>query len=159
MLKKKLKSVYRHIFDRCYNPNGIKYKNYGAKGIVMCNEWLGEFGFDNFYNWAISNGYKYEPNKSGHNIWSIDRIDNNGNYCPENCRWTNSFVQNNNTSRNVLIKYNNKTMTMTQWARLYNRDPAVIRRRLSLGWSIDKALNTKCRDFIQRKTPSRKIAK
>lgn len=79
MSKSKLYSVYFNIKYRCYNPNHHEFHNYGGKGIVMCDEWLGEDGYINFYNWAISNGYKQGL--------TIDRIDSNKNYEPNNCQW------------------------------------------------------------------------
>lgn len=83
-----LYSVWIHMKGRCNNPSYKIYKNYGGRGISVCNEWLDEEnGFINFYNWAVENGYK---ERSG---LSIDRVDVNGNYEPNNCRWVDNKVQ------------------------------------------------------------------
>ena len=98
--------------DRCTNENNNYYKNYGGRGISVCEEWL---SFDNFKSWALENGYSDEL--------TIDRIDNNGNYCPQNCRWADRFQQANNTSTNRHLTYNGRTMTFSEWARelgIYN---------------------------------------
>ena len=84
----RLYAVWREIKRRTLNPKHKKYSDYGNRGITICEEWL---DIHNFYNWALSNGY--EENKG----LSIDRIDNDGNYCPENCRWTTRTIQNRNT--------------------------------------------------------------
>jgi predicted transcriptional regulator len=95
MRKSKIYYIYSHIKSRCYNPKTSSYKWYGAKGIKVCDEWLGENGFINFYNWAISNGYK--------DGLSIERIDIDKNYCPQNCTWIDVLKQHENTSTTIKI--------------------------------------------------------
>lgn len=82
----RLNRIYRSMLDRCFNPKSRPYKYYGGRGITICNEWVEDFSL--FYKWAIQNGYK-------ENL-TIDRIDNNGNYAPDNCRWVTMEVQNKN---------------------------------------------------------------
>lgn len=82
-------TLYRRYVDmksRCYNPTSCNYKHYGQRGITVCDEWLGIDGFRNFKKWSLENGF--DPSLS------IDRIDNNGNYEPNNCRWTTKSIQN-----------------------------------------------------------------
>ena len=93
----RLYDIWSKLKGRVLNPKNKSYNDYGGRGITICDEWKNDF--ISFYNWAISNGY--EENKG----LSIDRIDNDGNYCPENCRWTTSIIQ----SRNQRIYKNNKS--------------------------------------------------
>lgn len=82
---------------RCFNPNTPFYKHYGGRGITVCEEWKDpENGFQNFAKWAIENGWDEKKNRFEQ---SIDRIDVNGNYCPENCRFADIKTQNNNQRR------------------------------------------------------------
>jgi hypothetical protein len=90
----RLSTIWREIKRRTLNPKHKRYIDYGGRGITICEEWL---DIQNFYDWALSNGY--EENKG----LSIDRIDNDGGYCPENCRWTTKTIQ----SRNQRIYKNN----------------------------------------------------
>ena len=104
--RKRIYNVYKNIKSRCYDDKNIAYMNYGGRGIKMCPNWYKSY--DAFYNWAISSGYK--PGLS------IDRTDNNGDYCPENCRWATRKEQNRNTRRNKFITFQGKKLCINDWA-------------------------------------------
>lgn len=119
---------------RCYNKNDEKYPRYGARGIIVCDEWRNDF--QTFYDWAMSHGYR--------NDLQIDRIDNNGNYCPENCRWVNRITQANNKSNNQFITYKGETKTIAEWSRERGIKYETLRQRLNrYNWSVEKAFEIK----------------
>lgn len=89
----RLYRIYMGMLRRCGDPKCKSYKNYGGRGIVVCEDW--SFDFQSFYNWALSNGYSDDL--------SIERINNNGNYEPSNCKWATRIEQNNNTRRNKYV--------------------------------------------------------
>lgn len=89
--KSHLYGVWKSIKDRCYREKCKSYKNYGGRGIKMCDEWKNDY--KSFYVWAIENGYEEKQTTGGMNILSIDRIDVNGDYCPSNCRFVTNIVQ------------------------------------------------------------------
>lgn len=130
MNRTRLHEIWVGMRKRCNNKKCKCYKSYGGRGITVCNEWK---DFESFYNWAIVNGYS--------DNLSLDRIDVNGNYCPENCRWATMKVQMNNTRRNRLITYNGETHTAAEWSELTGIKSSVIRERIDrYGWPVEKAL-------------------
>jgi len=116
------------MFVRCYNKNSSDYKHYGERGIKVCQEWK---TFDGFYS-DMGDRPKGK---------SLDRIDNNKGYCPENCRWATRKEQNNNKRNNHLLTYNGKTKTIAEWAEDRNIKYDTIWARIKYGWNTERALN------------------
>ena len=117
----RLHKIYFGMKDRCYRIKSNHYLRYGARGIKICEEWLGKNGFINFYNWANSNGYN--------DNLSIDRIDNNCDYSPENCRWATAEEQQNNTRKNHILYYKGEKMTLSQASKRFNLSTSTIWHR------------------------------
>ena len=116
---------------RCYYKKDKAYKNYGGRGIRVCEEWLDkENGFMNFYTWAMANGYK---EKAPYGKCTLDRINVEGNYEPSNCRWTNSKTQANNRRNNRFITCNGVRKTVKEWSEVLKIDAKRIARRLNKG--------------------------
>ena len=130
------------MYCRCYYPSTNQYKNYGGKGIKVCDEWKHIEGFVNFYNWAMNNGYSEEL--------TLDRIDNKKDYCPENCRWSTLKEQANHRTNNVLYTFNGKTQTATQWCEELGISQTTLIDRLKRGWTLEEALTISTKGF-QRK--------
>lgn len=157
MARSKLNTIYSMMIQRCYNSNNKHYKNYGGRGITICSEWYdksltkdtkGHFctkGWLSFYSWSITHGYM--------DNLTIDRIDNNKNYSPDNCRWVSRKEQSNNTRRNCLITYKGRTQTLMQWCEELQLKYSTVNSRLNRGhWSIEKI-------FEQTKNPRLKLIK
>ena len=125
-----LYEVWKTMKQRCFNSNNKSYKNYGARGIQVCEEWKNSF--DSFYKWSMSNGYKQGL--------TIDRINNNDNYCPENCRWTDRTTQANNSRWNKHIIIDGKDDTLANWIRYFNTTPTKYYLRIKKGYSEQDAL-------------------
>lgn len=130
-----LYGIWNAIKRRCYNTHVTEYQWYGGRGIAMCDAWRDSY--EAFRDWALENGYK--PN--GHEC-TIDRIDVNGNYCPENCRWVDSVAQANNRRSNHLLTYNGETHNITEWSNIVGIPMKKISNRIHSGWSIERALTT-----------------
>ena len=102
---------------RCFKKYDKRYNCYGGRGITVCDEWLGENGFINFYNWSVQNGYDENLPKGK---CTIDRIDNNGNYEPNNCRWVDLKTQARNKGNNHIIEINGEKLCVVEFAEKYH---------------------------------------
>lgn len=127
LTKTRIFRIWDCMKTRCLNKNYTYFKHYGGRGITICDEWKNDFM--SFYNWAINNGYK-------ENL-TIDRINNDGNYEPSNCRWVTMKEQNRNQSKNKFITYRGKTLCLTDWAKLIGIGKSSLKYRLNCGWSMD----------------------
>lgn len=136
----KLYKIWIGMKNRCNCAGNNGYKNYGARGIKVCDEW--NKSYINFKEWALKNGYK--------DGLSIDRVNVNKDYEPNNCRWVTIKEQANNRRSNHLITYKGETHNITEWARKNNVEPYIIFSRLRNGWSVEKALNEKVRRLKRR---------
>jgi len=115
--------TWKSIKARCYNPSNKRFNRYGGRGIIVCDRWK-----NSFENFLEDMGVRPTLQHS------IERIDNNGHYCPENCKWATDEEQNNNRSNNHFLTFNNKTQTLNQWIRETNLKEGTIRGRLRNHW-------------------------
>lgn len=123
--------VWSNMLQRCNNPSSISYKNYGLRGIRVCQEWL---NFDAFLEDMYAS---YQPGLQ------LDRIDNDGNYCKENCRWSTVTENLRNTRGNRKITYKGATKTISEWAESEGYNYQTLYARLARGWSVDEAFETR----------------
>lgn len=134
--KERLYSIWNGIKDRCYNPNSPFYYRYGKRGITVCDEW--KESYQTFREWAIQSGYDENAPK-----WqcTIDRMDNNKGYSPDNCAWKTLKEQCNNRSSNHVIEFNGETHTLSEWSEITDIRKDTLRRRLFVyHWSVERSL-------------------
>lgn len=137
----KLYATWIRMRQRCENKSSLDYKRWGARGIYVCDEWQ---SFDAFYEWSIAHGYKEGL--------SIDRIDNDGPYCPDNCRWTDLKTQANNRRTSRIITIDGISKTLAELADESNVSYATIHSRLQRGWNSTDAIYTPIKDSKKRDT-------
>lgn len=128
----RLHKIWVGMIHRCYDSKTKGYENYGGRGICVCKEWFDDFM--SFRNWSINNGYK--------DNLTIDRIDNDGNYEPTNCRWATQKEQQLNKRNTVYLTMNGVTRTIPEWSEVIGIKQATIRSRIAKGWSVEKTLKT-----------------
>lgn len=122
--------IWKNMKARCLNKNHDDYPLYGGRGISICDEW--KDNYINFKTWAINNHYS--------DNLSLDRIDVNGNYCPENCRWITQKGQCNNTRQNVILEYQGELHTMKEWSEILGINYGTLYSRIRRGWNTERAL-------------------
>lgn len=120
-------NIWKTMISRCGNPNNKSYHRYGGRGIAVCDRWK---IYENFYA-------DMGPRPRGR---TIERINNDVGYCPDNCRWASSVDQGNNKTNNRWITVGDETLTAAQWARRVGIRSGTIRARLDKGWSPDRAV-------------------
>lgn len=132
-IKRKGTRLYRiwcKMKNRCYDKNACSYKDYGGRGINVCEEWMNDF--ENFSNWSFLNGYRDDL--------TIDRIDVNGNYEPLNCRWITMKEQTRNTRRNIFVEYNGRNICLAELSEIYGIKYHTILRRYRAGDRCEKLI-------------------
>ena len=136
MRETKIYKTWRGIVERCYNLKNKNYNDYGGRGIKCL--WN---SFENFRD-DMYKSYLAHVKEFGEKNTSIDRINNNGNYCKENCRWATRVEQANNTRRNKIIILRGRAQTLSQWSKEKNISISTLWRRLKQGWSEEKTILT-----------------
>lgn len=136
----RLHTIWGGIIQRTSNPKDKQYSDYGGRGIKMYFGW--KWSFICFFNWAINNGY------ADHLV--IDRINNDGHYCPSNCRWVTRKINNRNSRHNNLFTIHGKTKCLIEWSEIYNIKYKTLWSRIYKSeWDIEKALTTPIQNPIE----------
>lgn len=129
--KERLYQTWKNMRRRCCDPKNKRWEQYGGKGITVCPEWN---DYSKFRKWAMESGYTDDL--------TIDRIDVDGNYCPENCRWADAKTQANNVSRNRIVDVKGQKMTMAELADSLGMSYSAVQHRIERGWDINKIIST-----------------
>lgn len=128
----RLYHIWNGMMGRCCNPNNKDYESYGGRGITVFNDWKNS---ENFFGWALNNGYNNEL--------TLDRIDTNNGYCPDNCRWISKEAQQRNKRNNRIIEYNGQKRCVAEWSEITGISKSTIVSRLRHGWTAKETLTIK----------------
>lgn len=128
--KDRLYRIWRNMKTRCANENIKAYKDYGGRGIKVCDEWIDNF--QSFYDWSMANGYS--------DRLTIERVNVNGNYEPSNCKWATMKDQQRNKTNNHLLTFNGDTLTLAEWSEVTGIHRATLKSRLDAGCTVGKTL-------------------
>lgn len=132
-------SIWANMRGRCNNPNNTSYERYGARGIKVCDRWMADF-----LNFLEDMGRRPSPSHS------IDRIDNNKDYTPDNCKWSTVKEQCRNRRSSRFIEFHGETRTLAEWAERSGVALGTFHARLKSGWSMDRALSESVRGFASK---------
>lgn len=135
----RIHKIWSSMHERCERKSHEHFDCYGGRGIKICEEWD---KYEKFREWALNNGYK-------ENL-TLDRIDVNGDYCPENCRWSDWTTQQNNKRNNHNLTYRGQAKTIAEWSRVTGINKTTIRARLISGWCVEDVLNKPVRKRLNR---------
>lgn len=128
----RLHRIWVGMKQRCTNTNRASYENYGGRGIRVCDEWANDFAA--FLDWAAKTGYKDDL--------SIDRIDFDGNYCPENCRWATMYDQQRNKANNRIVSTEDGEVVLSDYCKKQGLPYHMVLKRVLRGWDTQKAIET-----------------
>jgi hypothetical protein len=142
-------SIWVSMKMRCFNEHDCHYKDYGNRGITVCEEWKNSF--ESFYDWSIANGYK--------DNLTIERIDVNGNYEPSNCKWITNKEQQRNKRNTFYLTYKDTTKSASEWSEITGINSKTIIRRIKNGWTVERTLTEKTRKSNRRSKDERERKK
>jgi len=126
-----LYKTYRHMIDRCHNAKCKSYRNYGSRGITVCDEWRGDNGLKRFISDMQDKAFR---------ALTLERVDNSKGYSPQNCIWASRSTQSRNTRRNVYVEHGGKILVAADWDREIGFPKGTVRRRIRNNWSVENAL-------------------
>lgn len=135
--------LYYGIKGRCQRKSHKSYKDYGGRGIAIDNCWLGENGFVNFFEWSMDNGWRKGL--------VLDRVNNDGNYSPNNCRWTTDYANSRNKRNNIKVKvFSLNFPTLQDACDFFQINRATVAARIKYGWSMEDSLTKEPREHRKR---------
>jgi hypothetical protein len=144
----RLYNIYNRMIDRCYYEKLPDYKNWGGRGITVCDEWIKDRTI--FFNWALSNGYSDEL--------QLDRIDNDKSYYPDNCRFVTRKDNCRNRRSNKVLVYKGQTKTLVEWSEEIGFDYTLVKERISRGWDFETAVFAPLHTRIRKPSVGRKMS-
>lgn len=146
MTDSRIYHVYQSMKSRCYNPNNEDYESYGGRGIKICDEWKNNA--TSFIEWAYKSGYQ---ENADYMECTLDRINVDGDYCPENCRWVDKIIQSRNKRNTVYMNYKGEKKSVNEVAEIVGMKSCTLKHRLKSGYSDEDAISIEVNSEYMRK--------